>query len=131
MPGSSNADGTRFIAVEQALTLRDDDDRWYWPDCNMNNGATDCTLGPQQTQYSGLSCGGTMSAKVTFYGYPDNDSGINTSGGTNIVSYQLNWQGHARHRNTQGQAIAGSVGSYIDPITLAADRRRGPLCTVV
>lgn len=133
-PTASAADGTRFIAVEQALTLRDNDDGdgWYWgdvrdaliatwPDCNMNNGASDCTLGPQQTQYSGLSCGGTMSAKVTFYGFPDNDSGSNTAGGTNIVSYSLSWQGHARHRDAQGQPIAGGIGSYADPITLAAD----------
>lgn len=75
-PASSSADGTRFIAVEQTLTLRDDDDSdgWYWgdvrdaliatwPECNMNNGATDCTLGPQQTQYAGLSCSGTLSAE--------------------------------------------------------------------
>lgn len=61
--------GGRFIHVEQALTLRDNDDSdgWYWGDirdallltwgdCNMNNGLTDCTLGPQQTQYSTLGC---------------------------------------------------------------------------
>jgi hypothetical protein len=24
--------------------------------CNMNNGATDCTVGPSQTQYSDLAC---------------------------------------------------------------------------
>jgi 3D (Asp-Asp-Asp) domain-containing protein len=133
-PAGTTAGGTRFIAVEQAPTLRDNDDSdgWYWgdvrdaliatwPDCNMNNGATDCTLGPQQTQYTGLSCSGstTMSAKVTFYSYPDNDDG-NGNFGTNAIAYPLDWQGHSRHRNAQGQAIAGGVGSYADPITVAA-----------
>lgn len=69
-PAGTTNGGTRFIAVEQVLTLRDNDDGdgWYWgdvrdaliatwPECNMNNGTTDCTLGPQQTQYSGLNCG--------------------------------------------------------------------------
>jgi hypothetical protein len=59
----------RFLHIEQAATLRDDDnsDGWYWgdirdalldtwPACNMNNGATDCTLGSSQTQYSTLTC---------------------------------------------------------------------------
>lgn len=59
----------RFLALEQAPSLRDEDDvdGWYWgdvrdalrdtwPDCNMNNGATDCTLGAVQTQYSDLAC---------------------------------------------------------------------------
>jgi hypothetical protein len=68
-PSAASADSGRFLHVEQAGTLRDDDasDGWYWgdirdalldvwPDCNMNNGATDCTLGPQQTVYSGLTC---------------------------------------------------------------------------
>jgi hypothetical protein len=65
----TGAYGGRFVHVEQAQTLRDNDDGdgWYWGDirdaliltwgdCNMNNGATDCTLGPQQTQYSTLVC---------------------------------------------------------------------------
>ena len=140
-PAGSSADGTRFIAVEQAPTLRDDDDGdgWYWgdirdaliatwPECNMNNGATDCTLGPQQTQYTGLSCSGstTLSAKVTFYGYPDNDDG-NGNFGTNIIAYPLDWQGHSRHRNAQGQPIAGGVGSYADPITVATGADNGTL----
>jgi hypothetical protein len=59
----------RFLHLEQGEPLRDDDysDGWdwgdirdalleTWPDCNMNNGATDCSLGPQQTQYSTLTC---------------------------------------------------------------------------
>jgi hypothetical protein len=59
----------RFLHLEQGEPLRDDDDSdgwdWgdirdalldTWPDCNMNNGATDCSLGPQQTQYSTLTC---------------------------------------------------------------------------
>jgi hypothetical protein len=90
-PAASTSNG-RFLHVEQAPTLRDDSngDGWYWgdigdalldtwPDCNMNNGATDCTLGPAQTQYSTLSCSGvtTMNVKITFYGWPDNDDGVN------------------------------------------------------
>jgi hypothetical protein len=68
-PAGAGTDSGRFLHVEQAGVLRDDDgsDGWYWgdirdalrdvwPDCNMNNGATDCTLGPQQTVYSGLTC---------------------------------------------------------------------------
>jgi hypothetical protein len=68
-PAGASTDSGRFLHVEQAGALRDDDgnDGWYWgdirdallavwPDCNMNNGATDCTLGPQQTQYSTLTC---------------------------------------------------------------------------
>jgi len=60
---------SRFLHIEQAPTVRDDDDSdgWYWGDinealirtwggCNMNNGATDCTLGSQQTQYSTWTC---------------------------------------------------------------------------
>lgn len=59
----------RFLHVEQAMGLRDNDlsdGYWYgdvrdalkdtWPTCNMNNGATDCTLGGSQTNYSTLSC---------------------------------------------------------------------------
>jgi hypothetical protein len=52
----------RFLHLEQGRSLRDDDDSdgWYWgdirdalretwPECNMNDGATDCSLGPRQT----------------------------------------------------------------------------------
>jgi len=59
----------RFLHLEQGEPLRDDDDSdgwdWgdvrdalldTWPDCNLNNGATDCSLGSQQTQYSTLTC---------------------------------------------------------------------------
>jgi hypothetical protein len=59
----------RFLHLEQGEPLRDDDhsDEWdwgdirdalrdTWPDCNMNNGATDCSLGPQQIRYSTLTC---------------------------------------------------------------------------
>jgi hypothetical protein len=65
----TSAYSARFLHLEQGEPLRDDDhsDRWdwgdirdalleTWPDCNMNNGATDCSLGPQQTQYSTLTC---------------------------------------------------------------------------
>jgi 3D (Asp-Asp-Asp) domain-containing protein len=126
-PAGTIDGGTRFIAVEQAPTLRDNDDSdgWYWgdvrdalldtwPECNMNNGATDCTLGPQQTQYTTWSCSGsnTMSAKVTFYGYPDNDDGGSTIG-TNIIA------GPGRYTNVQGEPVAGGVGTFADPITVA------------
>jgi hypothetical protein len=66
---STSTYSARFLHLEQGEPLRDDDhsDGWYWgdirdalldtwPDCNMNNGATDCSLGPQQTQYSTLTC---------------------------------------------------------------------------
>jgi hypothetical protein len=66
--GASTMSG-RFLHIEQHLSLRDDDDadgyfwgdvrdalRDTWPTCDMNNGATDCELGPLQTQHGGLSC---------------------------------------------------------------------------
>jgi hypothetical protein len=66
--GTSTMSG-RFLHIEQHLSLRDsnDADGFYWgdvrdalndtwPACDMNNGATDCRLGPVQTQYGGLSC---------------------------------------------------------------------------
>jgi 3D (Asp-Asp-Asp) domain-containing protein len=130
---SSNATG-RFLHIEQAASLRDDDDSdgWYWgdvrdallavwPDCNMNNGASDCTLGSQQTQYSTLTCPSstTLSEKVTFYGWPDNDNGSGAFG-TNVIAYSLTWQGHSRHTNAQGNPVAGGVGTFDDPITVAA-----------
>jgi hypothetical protein len=59
----------RFLHLEQGEPLRDDDrsDGWdwgdirdalldTWPDCNMNNGAVDCSLGAPQTQYSIRTC---------------------------------------------------------------------------
>jgi len=127
--------GRRFLHIEQAMTLRDDDEsgdgmswrdvsialKLTWPDSYMNNGSTDDTLGPRQTQYSSLICTAptsTMNAKVTFYGYPDNDDGSNNYG-TNLIAYGLQWQGHSRHTNSQGQAIAGGVGTFADPITVA------------
>ena len=68
-PAAASVSTARFLHIEQALTLRDDDnsDGWYWgdvrdallalwPDCNLNNGSTDCTLGAAQTQYGGLAC---------------------------------------------------------------------------
>jgi hypothetical protein len=68
-PAAVSLSNARFLHIEQASTLRDDDnsDGWYWgdvrdallatwPDCNMNNGATDCSLGAAQTQYGGLTC---------------------------------------------------------------------------
>jgi hypothetical protein len=66
--GTSTMSG-RFLHIEQHASLRDDDDGdgyfWgdvrdaledTWPVCDMNNGATDCTLGPVQTQHGALSC---------------------------------------------------------------------------
>jgi hypothetical protein len=59
----------RFLHLEQGEPLRDDDDSdgwdWgdirdalleTWPDCNMNNGATDCSLGARQTPYATQTC---------------------------------------------------------------------------
>jgi hypothetical protein len=59
----------RFLHLEQGEPLRDDDssDGWdwgdirdalrdTWPDCNMNNGAIDCSLGSQQARDSTLTC---------------------------------------------------------------------------
>ena len=140
-PTSASVDSGRFLDVEQAGALRDDDssDGWYWgdirdallnvwPDCNMNNGATDCTLGPQQTQYSTLSCSGatTLSDKVTFYGYPNNDDGSGNFG-TNVIAYGVQWQGHSRHTNAQGNPVAGGTGSFADPITVAASEGNSSL----
>jgi hypothetical protein len=66
---STGTYSARFLHLEQGATLRDDDDSdgWYWgdirdalletwPDCNMNNGATDCSLGPRQTRYKTQTC---------------------------------------------------------------------------
>ena len=66
--GTTTSSG-RFLHVEQHRTLRDDDDRdgyfWgdvrdairdTWPQCEMNNGARDCTLGPVQRRPGRLSC---------------------------------------------------------------------------
>jgi 3D (Asp-Asp-Asp) domain-containing protein len=128
--------GNRFLHIEQAPTLRDDVEgtegmSWRdvsyalkntWPNSFMNNGATDDTLGPRQTQYGPLSCGAATSmlnAKVTFYGWPDNDDG-NNNYGTNVIACYQQWQGHDRHRNSQGEAVAGGVGTFADPITVAA-----------
>jgi hypothetical protein len=68
-PPAAGSSSGRFLHIEQALTLRDDDDSdgWFWgdirdallatwPDCNMNQGSVDCTLGPRQTQPEGLTC---------------------------------------------------------------------------
>ena len=60
----------RFLHIEQVPSLRDDDEsgdgmswrdvagalKLTWPNIYMNNGATDDTLGPRQTQYEMLSC---------------------------------------------------------------------------
>jgi 3D (Asp-Asp-Asp) domain-containing protein len=142
-PAATTTHRNRFLHIEQALTLRDNDnnDGWYWgdvrdalldtwPDCNMNNGATDCTLGPQQTQYSTLSCSSagatTMNLTVTFYGYPDNDDGSGHFS-TNLIAYGLQWQGHSRHLNAQGEPVASGVGTYDDPITVAASQGNASL----
>jgi hypothetical protein len=66
---STSLASNRFLHVEQHASLRDnnDSDGYYWgdvrdalrdtwPACDMNNGSTDCTVGPSQTQYSNLAC---------------------------------------------------------------------------
>ena len=76
-PPAATSSSGRFLHIEQALTLRDDDDSdgWFWgdvrdallatwPDCNLNNGATDCTLGPRQTQDEGLTCSTSNPASI-------------------------------------------------------------------
>ena len=78
-PPAVSASSGRFLHIEQALTLRDDDngDGWFWgdirdallatwPECMMNNGAVDCTLGPAMSQPEGLTCtaGGRASVRI-------------------------------------------------------------------
>ena len=59
----------RFLHLEQHLSLRDGDDSdgfsWgdvrdalndTWPACDMNNGSSDCMLGPAQTRFDALAC---------------------------------------------------------------------------
>ena len=66
---NSANESNRFLHVEQSLGLRTNGpsatNNWMdvkdaladtWGDCDMNNGATDCTLGPVQTRYEGRSC---------------------------------------------------------------------------
>ena len=125
----------RFLYVEQAPSLRDNDDSdgmWWkdvsdalkltWNNIYMNNGATDDTLGARQTQYGTLSCPTqttTMSVKVTFYSFPDNDDGFGNFG-TNVIADHLVWQGQARPTNSQGDPIASGTGTFGNPITVAA-----------
>lgn len=60
----------RFLHIEQALTLRDDDDDdgWSrhdveaalaqtWPDCTLSNDPRDCDLGPPQPATPDCTCG--------------------------------------------------------------------------
>jgi hypothetical protein len=74
--GTSTMSG-RFLHIEQHLSLRDDDEgdgfSWgdvrdalkdTWPACDMNNGAADCSLGPRQTRFDGLSCPAAPAAWV-------------------------------------------------------------------
>jgi 3D (Asp-Asp-Asp) domain-containing protein len=61
----------------------------------------------------------TMNAKVTFYGYPDNEDGSGQFN-TNAIAYDLQWQGQSRHKNAQGEPVAGGIGTFADPITMAA-----------
>jgi hypothetical protein len=66
---STSFASNRFLHLEQHATLRDNDHSdgysWSnvrdalwdtWPTCDLNNGSTDCTVGPSQIQYSNLSC---------------------------------------------------------------------------
>jgi hypothetical protein len=74
--GTSTMSG-RFLHLEQHPSLRDGDDgdgfSWgdvrdalkdTWPACDMNNGAADCTLGPGQTRFDGLSCASTTTGRA-------------------------------------------------------------------
>ncbi|HEU4386298.1 MAG TPA: hypothetical protein VFV34_00775 [Blastocatellia bacterium] len=94
-PPAVSASSGRFLHVEQAKTLRDDDDSdgWFWgdvrdallatwPDCNMNNGVTDCTLGPRQAQLDGLTCStaSTDGVRPLGHGPRDIDRGRLASG---------------------------------------------------
>lgn len=124
----------RFLHIEQGPSLRDDDEsdgmswkdisdtlKLTWSNIYMNNGATDDTLGPRQTQYGTLSCSTTqtMSVKVTFYGYPDNDDGFGNFG-TNVIAHHEVWQGQSRPVNSQGDPVASGTGTFANPITVAA-----------
>jgi 3D (Asp-Asp-Asp) domain-containing protein len=63
----------------------------------------------------------TITVKVTFYGYPDNDDG-NHHFGTNIIANAFQWRGQDRNRQEIAgklQAVAGGCGTYDDPITVA------------
>jgi 3D (Asp-Asp-Asp) domain-containing protein len=131
----TSATSGRFLHVEQAPSLRDDDesDGMSWKDISdslkltltniyMNNGATDDTLGLRQTQYGTLSCPTqttTMNVKVTFYSFPDNEDGFGNFG-TNVIAYHQVWQGQGRPTNTQGDPIASGTGTFANPITVAA-----------
>ena len=68
-PAAASKSSKRFVHVEQQKTLRDDDnsDGWNWvvvrdalkatwPDCNMNKGDVDCSLGPRLAQPEALTC---------------------------------------------------------------------------
>lgn len=61
----------RFLHIEQHASLRDNDGQdgyhWgdirdalmdLWPECGLNNGASDCSIGPVLTEYSAWSCAG-------------------------------------------------------------------------
>lgn len=58
-------------------------------------------------------------AKITFYGYPDNDDGAGRYG-TAIIAHRLMWQGRGRYVDDQGMPAAGGSGTFEDPITAAA-----------
>lgn len=83
-PPAAGVSSARFLHIEQALTLRDDDesDGWFWgdvrdavlatfSDCNVNT--TDCTLGPAQTQFEGLTCATAARARNTLRRRGDTD----------------------------------------------------------
>jgi hypothetical protein len=103
-PPAVSASSARFLHIEQALTLRDDDDGdgWFWgdvrdavlvtwPNCNMNNGATDCTLGPAQSQFEGLICSTAPRAagERRFYLALDKDRRRNSDGTNPTMSSLL------------------------------------------
>lgn len=58
-------------------------------------------------------------ARITFYGYPDNDDG-NGHFGTAVIAHQLAWLGRARYVDADGLPFASGIGTFGDPITAAA-----------
>jgi hypothetical protein len=60
-----------------------------------------------------------MFARITFYGYPDNDDGAGHFG-TAVIAHRLQWQGRDRYVDGEGHPSAGGAGTFDDPITAAA-----------
>ena len=69
---------------------------------------------PHETSMSDL-----VHARITFYGYPDNDDGQGHFG-TSVIALALTWQGRPRNVDATGVPFAGGAGTFDDPITAAA-----------